>query len=114
MSKAPHVKPQNAKFKSICGNFNVYIYWTPHVLNDGSVVFHKHINKRPVLVKDPNKPRKSRKTEGAPLTQSQMKIQKRKLLNLLKNQILNNDNYTLDNTIKLYEKFATPTIINAF
>jgi hypothetical protein len=118
MSKAPRIKPANTKKQSPCGLFFIYTYWTPSILADGSVVFHKHINRRPKARRDENgrsiKQRKPRKHPDAPLTQNQQKVEKRKLLNRLKHQILNNDKYTLDNTRKLYEKFATPAIISAW
>lgn len=105
MSKAPRVKPATRRSKTADGKYNIYVYWTPHTLADGSQVFHKHVNQRPV---------KTRATRNRDMTITQTKNEKRKILNNLKRQIMSNANYTLENTRKLYEKFAAPTIINAF
>lgn len=103
MSKAPRVKPQKTKATSDCGKFYIYTYWKPCVLKDGSIVYHKHINRRAVTIRPDNWKRKPRKKPDSPLTEKQKHIKKRKLLNLLKNKILKDNTYTLENTQKLYD-----------
>ena len=110
-ARTPTEKPRNTKETSECGRYQIYTYWLPWLKKDGSTVYHKHVNKRVITVKDPNKKRKPRKTDETPLTERQKQMQKRKLLNLLKNQILRDPKYTLENTQTLYEKLRAPRAV---
>jgi hypothetical protein len=89
-SNAPTVKPPRQTIKSLDGLSTTYIYYSPRVLKSGKTVYHKRTHTRfykgkPAdgIIRRPNCVKKD--------TDHKRKIEKRKLMNDFKAQVLLSD-----------------------
>lgn len=110
MSKAPTTKPASCKHVDEQGN-KVYTYYREGVLKNGDIVYHKLTLTKPPVDPRPRKSRSDKKNMSESVYQQQK--EKRKVLNLLKKTILENDDYSYIDVRNLYEKFKTPALIQA-
>ena len=105
---APTVKPKGRTVKSACGKFTISTYYTPNTTKNGTTTYHKHTQTRPLkkamypdgIVRRPNR----KKTN----TPNKRKIQKRKLVNDLKTQILLSDDIDIEGLKTMYTLLNIP------